>query len=326
MRKSQIEITNVMFMHLIGLIGILTFTFLFISLISGSSARAEGLREETLYYNYGRRLISSSDCFAYSQIIPYYNGVNFKSFSRVKPGVIDVSKLLNYDNQNCLRYDLVSGSFSGDPQNPYASYPVMVYEVYVKDLITGQLLNFSNDVYSSVGSAIIYEICDPSVCNSPCYYECEELLQYKYNDLVNYEDTSLDCDQAINKISFGSVSRDSIIVSPRVNCWSEEFNDVSRNVEPYNGYINCSIAKGMLSGTTSESGNVFETQLQYAVNLRYNTGINEFVENPGLFTVKFCVIKIPTMCDPFFSSTTVGAYNLQVYQPEACEELGLPLI
>lgn len=333
-KKGQIEITNVMFMHMIGIIGILAFTFLFLSLVSASSARAEALNQETLYYSYGRRLISASDCFAFNHIESYYDGTTFSSFERTMPGVIDVSKIFDYEHQNCLRYDLVSGGIWGYADAPQASFPVLIYEVTVRDLVTDEDYNFKNDVYSvlSQGTSNSYiPICDPDWCSeSGCMYDCNLLREYiadrntfeaSYGELPDSE-TSLDC--AIELESDGKPPNS---VQPGVNCWTEDLNDVARLVEPYEGKVefNCSIPGSMI-GSEFETGNVFETNLQYAVTLRYPTGVNEFMEHPGVFNVKFCVIKIPTYCDPFFEYATVGFFDVGIYQKDYCESVGLPLV
>jgi hypothetical protein len=332
-RKSQIEITNIMFMHMIGLMGILAFTFLFLSLVTSSSARAEALNQETLYYGYGRRLISASDCFAYNQIESYYDGTTFSSFERTMPGVIDVSKLYDYSHQNCLRYDLVSGGVWGYPDAPQASFPVLIYEVTVRDLVTDKDYDFKNDVYSVVaeGTSNSYRpICDPDFCTQAgCLYDCNQLREYiedpdayeaKYGPLPN-SDTSLDCayDLEGNK-------KPPSTVETGTNCWTQDLNDVARLVEPYNGDVdfNCDI-KGSMIGTEFETGKVFETNLQYAVTLRYPTGLDDFLEHPGVFNVRFCVIKIPTYCDPFFEHATVGFFDTGIFQRDYCKSVGLPL-
>jgi hypothetical protein len=332
-RKTQVEITNVMFMHMIGMIGILAFTFLFLSLVTSSSARAEALNQETIYYSYGRRLISSSDCFAYNLIEAYYDGTTFTSYERTLPGVIDVSKLFNYDNQNCLRYDLVSGGMWGYADAPQASFPVLIYEITVKDLVTDENYNLKNDVFNSLGTGggagVYYPICDPNWCSQAnCKYDCNELRFYNEEGEDDFEahygsveDTSLGC--AVELETDGIP--DSVI--PGNNCWTEDLNDISRLVEPYNGEVefDCSIV-GSGAGTEFEYGNVFETSLQYAVTLRYPTGLDEFLEHPGIFNVKFCVIKIPTYCDPFFEYATFGFFEVGIYQEDYCKEAGIPLV
>ncbi|PIU89336.1 hypothetical protein COS64_00940 [archaeon CG06_land_8_20_14_3_00_37_11] len=324
-RKSQIEITNIMFMHLIGLVGILTFTFLFVSLISGSSSRAEGLKEETLYYNFGRRLISTSDCFAYNHMETYYDGVSFTSLARVKPGIIDMSKIFNYANQNCLRYDLVSGAVFGTPDTPQASFPILIYEITVKDLQTDEIYETKNDAYQILEQGRVFTICSPTNCQSDCLYDCNDIRKYEEDESsVNVESSSLQCAEGVEDIP--------TTATPAVNCWTDAFNDVRRMVEPYKGSleIDCSLPSGFV-GTELEYGNVFETNVQYAVTLRYTQGYKEFTEHPGIFNVKFCVIKIPTYCDPFFEGVeTPNIYGefggLEVYNPTACDMEGIPKV
>lgn len=322
-RKSQIEITNIMFMHMLGIIGVLTFTFLFLSLISGSSSRAEALKQESLYYNYGRRLISSKNCFAHNHVETYYDGVTFESYSRTEPGIIDVSKLFTYANQNCLKYDLVSGAIWQSPDVTYASFPVLVYEITVKDLVTNQTYNFTNDAYQVKGFDNVHKICNPEVCMSNCMVDCEELAEYART--LNYDITSsLGCKDE-TEIAQMALSG----VRPGSNCWTEEFNEIERIVEPYEpgpgeARLNCSVPHGFEGEI--EYGNVFQKDLQYSVVLRYPGSVNEFQEHPGVFNVRFCVIKIPNYCDPFYKYTTYGPYNQDIYKEDICKDMGMPLI
>ncbi|MDD4354030.1 MAG: hypothetical protein PHN56_06260, partial [Candidatus Nanoarchaeia archaeon] len=131
--KTQMEITNTMFMHLIGFIGIMAFTFLFISLMTGSQSRASGLKEESLFQNYARRLLSSSDCLAYQYIESYYDAdsSNINYYSKIEPATIDMSNFFDFNHQNCLRYDLVSGAINNEPKKKEQVFPVVLYEVEV---------------------------------------------------------------------------------------------------------------------------------------------------------------------------------------------------
>ena len=151
MKKSQIDITNLVFEHIVGILGIVAITFVFISLIKSSETRTTGLKEESIYNNYGRRIISTSDCLAYEDTEIIYDS-SVESYSRVKPGVIDISKFFDYNHQNCLRYDLVSGSKFGDPTNPLTTYPVLIYELKLKDLFTNETFFAKNDVFKSTES------------------------------------------------------------------------------------------------------------------------------------------------------------------------------
>lgn len=322
MRKAQIEITNIMFMHMIGLVGILTFSFLFVSLIIGSSARAEGLSDETVFYNFGRRLISTSDCLAYNHIETYYNGNEFESYSRTMPGVIDVSKLFDYNHQNCLRYDFVSGSAHADPDGPSVGYPVILYEVYVEDLINDNLYNFTNDVYVSTSTgAELFTICNPKIIDeegnclpSDCLFDCDEITAYWRTGIIG---DSLKC--AVDGIPTQAIDK--------TNCVYRYESDVTRMVQSYNGTINCSSLNTVLtSDANNVLGKVSQVDLQYAVTLKYIQSYNNTIEHPGILNVRFCEVNIPTQCDSFFSNDNFGFYSQEVYNPDYCTERGLPLI
>jgi len=59
--------------------------------MSGSEARASALQEETIYYNYARRIITSPDCLAYEGTEAYFDGSSAKIqvISKTYPGIVD---------------------------------------------------------------------------------------------------------------------------------------------------------------------------------------------------------------------------------------------
>ncbi|VVB74307.1 Uncharacterised protein [Candidatus Tiddalikarchaeum anstoanum] len=120
-------------------------------------------------------------------------------------------------------------------------------------------------------------------------------------------------------------------------------NGTASGYVSYKPEFNCSIPSSF-EGTTEESGNVFEKTLSYPVVLRYSGFFNKvrgvdtahvedigIADHVGTFTVRFCVIKIPSMCDPFFKYTyddTLGGklFGSEVYDPESCRAGGIPII
>ncbi len=309
--RAQIEITNEMFMHLVGIMGIMIFTILYVSLVTNTETRVEGLSTETEYYNYARRIISSSDCLAYREESVFYTGDSIKSFSRVRPGVIDMSKFFDFNHQNCIRYDMVSGSGNGDLSNPMIPYPVIIYEVSLYDLVDDKRYNFTNSVFKTVSAGKQFEICDSNTCKPNCVYDCVELSNYLNGDLVDIDDTSLSCNPPSKDIQ----------VIPGKNCWTKDLSYISRVVVPYNDSFNCSIPQALIGDY--KSGKVFESSFSYPVVAVYP---NSYEEHPSIINIHFCLIKVPTLCDPFFNYYTFGLADIPVYQPELCTAAGVPLI
>ncbi|MFA5333724.1 MAG: hypothetical protein WC376_04485 [Candidatus Nanoarchaeia archaeon] len=333
--KSQMEITNLMFMHLVGMIGIILFTLLFISLMTGSQTRASALKEETVYYNYARRLITSTDCLAYEYIETYYDGQNsqIKSFSKPIPGLVDMSKLFDFNHLNCIRYDFVSGAISNDPKNNKQPFPVLIYEISVLDTELDKEYSFVSTAFKSKGAGQLKQICyaGQAISGYPegCLIDCQDVRDYKIlNDSFRFEGSSMEGLKNSN-IPIPSSA------NPGVNCWEEGFNDAARAVVPYFG-LNCSnIKKGFLD--EYDYGNVFETSNQYFSKLRYTLKDNSFVDHNGIINIKFCVINIPTMCDPYFEGTempdalnalisSMGINTGAIYDEQTCKDLELPLI
>ena len=344
--KTQMEITNVMFMHLIGFIGIMAFTFLFISLMTGSEARASGLKEETLYQNYGRRLISSADCLAQDYLEIYYDGssAQVQSFSRISPGVVNMGKFFDFNHQNCLRYDLVSGAINNDPRSQKQSFPAILYEVTAYDLDEELEYEFTSAMFKSKGLAVKNKICLPKSGGYPhnCLFDCDDVRTFLNNATLQqiYNDTNSLIDTVLEGRSIEGMTPDEKpdYVIPGGNCWENDFNDALRAVVPYTGLKCSSIPKGV--SYEFGFGNVFETGMQYYVKLRYDMKDGTVVMNDGVLDVKFCVINIPTMCDPAFAVTDLtsalndliillsikGINTNKVYQEKICKFLGLPLI
>jgi hypothetical protein len=333
-KKSQMEITNIMLMHLIGMTGIILFTLLFISLMTGSQTRASALKEETIYYNYARRLITSSDCLAYEHIETYYDGQSpqMQAFSKAMPGVIDMSKAFDFNHLNCIRYDFVSGAISNDPKNNKQPFPVLVYEISVLDTTIDKEYSFVSTAFKSKGAGQLREICSPgqAVTGYPaeCLIDCNDAREYALlNDSFEFRGTSME--GLKNSANLPSS------INPGVNCWEEGFNDAARAVVPYYG-LNCSnVKKGFLD--EYDYGNVFETSNQYFSKLRYTLKDNSMVDHDGIINIKFCVINIPTMCDPFFEGqampdalsaliSSMGVDAGAIYDEQACKNLELPLI
>jgi hypothetical protein len=332
-KKSQMEITNLMFMHLVGMIGIILFTLLFISLMTGSQTRASALKEETIYFNYARRIISSSDCLAYEYIETYYDGQtsDVQTFSKQMPGIVDMSKLFDFNHLNCLRYDYVSGAISNDPMNNKQPFPLLLYEITVYDTTIDKEYTFVSTAFKSKGAGQLRPICYPgqavSGYPSGCLVDCQDVRDYAlYNDsLIGTSMEGLD----------GAINIVPDYVNPGVNCWEEGFNDAARAVIPYYG-LNCSNVKKGFS-EDYDYGNVFETSNQYYSKLRYTLKDNSIVDNDGIIDIKFCVINIPTMCDPFFEGqampdalngliSNMGVNANAIYDETECTNLGLPLI
>jgi hypothetical protein len=82
---------------------------------------------------------------------------------------------------------------------------------------------------------------------------------------------------------------------------------------------------------------VLETSSQYYSTLRYPLKDGTFSEHKGIIDIKFCLINVPTKCDPFFGSETnanilnnllssLGIENKAIYDEAYCNEAGLPLI
>lgn len=342
------EITNVMFMHLIGFIGIMAFTFLFISLMTGSESRASGLKEETLFFNYGRRLISSSDCLAHDYVELYYDGSSssVQAFSRISPGVINMGKFFDFNHQNCLRYDLVSGAINNDPENERQVFPAIIYEITAYDLDNEVEYEFSSAMFQSKSLAVKNEICIPGSGGYPhnCLLNCDDVRTFLSDETMfsesyantggSFEGTALEESSIAGNIPlYGDLPKN---VMPGVNCWEDDFNDALRAVTPYQT-IKCStVPKG--ASYEFGMGNVFETSMEYFVKLRYEMDDGTILMNDGVLNIKFCIINIPTMCDPAFAGTNVPSalndllsmLNMgdsgKVYNPEICTSLGLPLI
>lgn len=388
-KKAQMEITGIVFMHIMGLLGIMAFTFLFLSSLGNVSSRAESLNEETLYYNFGRRLISSSDCFAYKNYDVYFDDSSIQSFSRESPGIIDMSKIFDYNHQNCLRYDLVSGSYEQEATAPDVSFPALVYEITVTDLVNDTTFSFKNDFYKSqVVGGIKIEVCDNTACHVDCLPDCNEVYQYQQGTLEIVDSSTLGCPgQDLNSL-----------ITIGTNCWYDDLNKAARITDPYSytdescdnaceegclpncnelslfknddlliedskslscfseAYLDsidvefgvtcnyfvefdCDIPKSGVD--VGQSGNVFQTSLEYSVVLRYpNSGSQDFIEHPGVFHIKFCQIRVPTLCDSFFEGyyykqAEDGSISFltdwidgasEVYQPSVCMSRGLPLI
>lgn len=345
-KKTQMEITNTMFMHLIGFIGIMAFTFLFISLMTGSQSRASGLKEESLFQNYARRLISSSDCLAFQYIESYYaaDSSNIYYYSKTEPGIIDMSNFFDFNHQNCIRYDLASGAINNEPKKSDQVFPVILYEVKATDIDNDVSFEFSNTLFQSKGLAKYIDICRPKQGGYPdvCLLDCDELRNYLASPLAKKEEFSEDDLPNVEKY-YTSTSLEGVALNvlptyphPGVNCWEESFRDSLRAVVPYKS-LKCS---DFNTGDSYEFGfgNVLETSSQYFVKLRYELKDKSIVENDGIIEIKFCVINIPTMCDPAYENTLITTKVSQflsslgygestyVYQKEICEELGLPLI
>ncbi len=106
--------------------------------------------------------------------------------------------------------------------------------------------------------------------------------------------------------------------------------------------FNCEIPSSA-KGTVYEAGNVFETTLTYPVVIRYpGKRLDSYTEynssekysdfdnvvHPGLLTVKFCIIKIPSTCDPFFKyqEITTATGDKRVFNEGYCRDRGLPFV
>jgi hypothetical protein len=99
--------------------------------------------ERTAFLLSGRRLVSSADCFAYEERALFYdtNVGRFYSGTKVFPNILDINKLLDYENFNCIRkdfYDKEDDVLAGywDAQN--ATGGVFSYMIRVVDLTNGQ--------------------------------------------------------------------------------------------------------------------------------------------------------------------------------------------
>jgi hypothetical protein len=331
MIKAQIEITNMMLMHILGIIGIVLFTLLFISLMSGSEARASALQEETIYYNYARRIITSPDCLAYEGTEAYFDGSSAKIqlISKTYPGIVDMSKLFDFEHLNCLRYDLVSGAIADDPKNNEQPFPLLLYEIDVYDTDLDKSYSFSSTAYQSRGFGQTKEICKPTQAISAypktCLISCNELVDYLGSpDTFETEKTSLE-----------GLTNIPSTVNPGINCWDEDFNDAAREVVPYYGIKCSSIPESLFEGYSY--GKAFQTSNQYYSRLRYRLNDGTFQDHNGIIDITFCVINIPSMCDPFFEGESLptalnelfgimGIDSTQIYNKELCESRGLPLI
>ncbi|MDD4353770.1 MAG: hypothetical protein PHN56_04920, partial [Candidatus Nanoarchaeia archaeon] len=259
---------------------------------------------------------------------------------------IDMSNFFDFNHQNCLRYDLVSGAINNEPKKKEQVFPVVLYEVEVSDMDKKVNFEFSNTLFQSKGLAMYIDICRPQQggFDNSCLLDCDELREYLASPLAGKLKYSPDDADNINKYitdtSLDGVPAETLAdisyVHPGLNCWEESFRDSLRAVVPYKN-LKCSDFRKDYSYEFG-LGNVLETQSQYFVKLRYELKDKTIVMSDGIITIKFCVINIPTMCDPAYKDTQITTKiseflsNFQtsndrsVYQKELCEQMGLPLI
>jgi hypothetical protein len=133
----------------VQLVSIMVFLIVLLTLLSLTKNVRFTLNEfdeHTAFLLAGRRLVASADCFASEEQSIYYDQQTGTLFtgSRIYPNTLDYSKLLDYENFNCMRkdyYDRLNDVLAGTWDAANGTGLVFKYSVNVIDLATG------NDVY-----------------------------------------------------------------------------------------------------------------------------------------------------------------------------------
>jgi hypothetical protein len=97
--------------------------------------------ERTAFLLTGRRLVSSADCFAYEERNLIARSEVLYFGSRVFPNLLDIGKVLDYENFNCIRkdlYDKKSDVFSGFWDAANATGGALKYSIRIYDLESGK--------------------------------------------------------------------------------------------------------------------------------------------------------------------------------------------
>jgi len=224
---------------------------------------------------------------------------------------------------------LVSGAIADDPKNNEQPFPLLLYEINVYDTDLDKSYSFSSTAYQSRGVGQTKGICEPTQALAAypktCLISCDELADYLGSpDTFGIMGTSLE-----------GLTNIPPAVNPGINCWDEDFNDAAREVVPLYGIKCSSIPDSSFEGF--DYGKDFQTSNQYYSRLRYRMIDGTFEDHNGIIDITFCVINIPSMCDPFFEGGNLptalnellgimGIDSTKIYNEELCVSRGLPLI
>lgn len=127
----------------INIIGTITFVMILIAIITMQKnffMTARVLDEETARMLFERELLTSPNCFAHTenQYIFIDTPPHYEVIKKYEPGVVDLDKLNNFYNFNCLRFDLSSKN-----ETTYF-YRVILYDINKSEVI----FNETSFVYS----------------------------------------------------------------------------------------------------------------------------------------------------------------------------------
>ena len=131
----------------INIIGTVTFVMILIAIITMQRnffMTAKILDEDTARMLFEKELLVSPNCFAYTNYSYVFisNPPHYNIIQDYEPGVIDLEKLNNFYNFNCLRYDLSSRN-----ETTYF-YRVILYDINLKRIIFNETSFVYNGNYN----------------------------------------------------------------------------------------------------------------------------------------------------------------------------------